>query len=148
MWNTKFITYQNKICFLSRIKVIIINQQWKTGSSLFSPEEMLAMWVLPHQSRFPTLNCFLTLGNKGYKKATLSSCAVFSKWVCREQCIFQSPRQTLWLLSLMILCKTLRGLDKYISHALVSQTALMCGRTKVIIVCGMWDIFLLKPCFI
>lgn len=51
---------------------------------------------------------------------------------------------------LMILCKIIRGLDKYDSGALVSQVVLMCGRTKAIIACGMCDIFLVnsKPSFI
>lgn len=78
---------------------------------------------------------------RGTRRAPPASCAVFSKWIWKEWCIFHFPGQTPWHLRLMILCKIIRGLDTHNSGASVSQTALMCGRTKVIIVCGMCDIF-------
>lgn len=96
------------------------------------------------------LQPFPNTWKRGTQKATLSPCAVFSKWIWKKQCIFYFPWQTPWHLRLMILCKIISGLDKYNSGALVSQTAFMCGRTRVIIVCGMCHIFLInsKPSFI
>ena len=98
------------------------------------PQSDLARAGLP-------LACISWHLGKGTQRAALASCAVFSKWIWKEQCIFHFPGQTPWHLRLMILCKIIRGLDTHHSGALGSQTALMCRRTKVIIVRGMCDIF-------
>lgn len=46
---------------------------------------------------------------RGLRTATPSSCAVCSKWVWKEQCIFYCPGQTPWHLRRVSLCKIIRG---------------------------------------
>lgn len=130
-------------------RIIIISQQRKMASSFLSPEEAQATPVSPHQSRFVTCIHSPMFGKRGTESYPILLCC--SQQVGLEGAVhFHFQGQTPWHLRRVILCKTIRGLDKDATGASVSQNTLMCGRTKVRIACGMCDIFLInsKPSFI